>query len=119
MSPSLFVLIPALACAIFALIFASGARRGLHRRAALGAGLRMLLAMGFGLAALALVGLGLSIRHYLALEGEVTVAELEFSEIVPQRFEARRARDLGFVAETSFDDIIQEYIGAEGRGLTG
>ena len=91
MSPSLFVLIPALACAIFALIFVTGAWRGLRRRAALGAGLRMLLAMGFGLAALGLIGLGLSIRYYLALEGEVTVAELAFSEIAPQRFEARIA----------------------------
>ncbi len=89
MSPSLFVLIPALACAIFALIFLVGAWRRRHRRAALGAGVRVLLAMGFGLAALGLIGLGLSIRYYLALEGEVTVAELAFSEIAPQRFQAR------------------------------
>lgn len=28
----------------------------------------------------------------------------------PQRFDAKRARDLGFVAETSFDDIIRVHI---------
>ncbi len=28
----------------------------------------------------------------------------------PTRFEARRARDLGFVAETSFDDIVRAHI---------
>lgn len=89
MSPSLFVMIPALACAIFALIFAAGAWRRIRRRAALGAGLRMLLATGFGLTALGLTGLCLSIRHYLALESEVTVAELAFSEMAPQRFQVR------------------------------
>ncbi|MFZ2100532.1 MAG: NAD-dependent epimerase, partial [Oricola sp.] len=28
----------------------------------------------------------------------------------PRRFEAKRGRDLGFVAETSFDDIIRIHI---------
>lgn len=89
MSPSLFVLIPALACAIFALIFLAGARHCRMRRAALGAGLRLLLALGFALAAIGLIGLGVTIRHYLALEGEVTVARLDFRELAPNRFEVR------------------------------
>ena len=61
MSPSLFVLIPALACAIFALIFLTGAQRCRKRRAALGTGLRLLLALGFALAAIGLIGLGVTI----------------------------------------------------------
>lgn len=37
-------------------------------------------------------------------------------EFWPQRFEAKRARDLGFVAETSFDDIIRIHIEDELNG---
>lgn len=88
MSPSLFVLIPAFACALMALLLCSAAWRR-RRRAALGSGLRLLLALGFAAAALGLIGLGLSIHHYLLLEGEVTVAELAFRELAPQRFEVR------------------------------
>jgi len=88
MSPSLFVLIPATACAGLALFLLLGAWRN-RRRTALGTGLRTLLALGFALAALGLGGIGLSIRYYLTLEGEVTVAELAFRELAPQRFEVR------------------------------
>lgn len=101
MSPSLFVLIPALSCAIFALIFLAGMRRSLRRRAPLGAGLRGVLALGFGLAALGLLALMLSIWHYLALERETTVAQLSFQSLGPQRFQAQvttaDGRQRGFV----------------------
>lgn len=89
MSPSLFVLIPALSCAIFALIFIAGLRRSLRRRAAFGAGLRSVLALGFGLAALGLFALALSVWHYLALERETTVADLSFQSLGPQRFQVQ------------------------------
>ena len=37
----------------------------------------------------------------------------------PERFEARRAGDLGFVAETSFDEIIRAHIADELGGKIG
>ena len=37
----------------------------------------------------------------------------------PERFEARRARELGFVAETSFEDIIRAHIADELGGKVG
>lgn len=89
MSPSLFVLIPAVSCAIFALILIAGMRRSLRRRAPVGTGLRGLLALGFALAALGLFALALSIWHYLALERETTVAQLSFQSLGPQHFQAR------------------------------
>ena len=64
-------------------------RRCLRRRAAFGAGVRGVLAAGFGLAALGLLALALSVRHYLALEREATVAELSFQSLGPQHFQAR------------------------------
>ena len=89
MSPSLFVLIPALSCAIFALIFVAGMRRCLRRRTALGAGVRGVLALGFGLAALGLFALALSIWHYLTLQRETMVADISFQSLgPPQRFQA-------------------------------
>lgn len=89
MSPSLFVLIPALSCAIFALIFLVGMRRCLRRRAGFGAGVRGVLAAGFGLAALGLFALALSVWHYLTLQREALVAELSFQALGPQRFQAQ------------------------------
>lgn len=89
MSPSLFVLIPALSCAIFALILVAGMRRNRRRRAAFGAALRGVLAAGFGVAALGLLALALSVWHYLALERETMVAALSFQSLGPQRFQAQ------------------------------
>lgn len=89
MSPSLFILIPAISCALFALIFVVGARRSLRRRAALGAGVRGVLAAGFALAALGLFALALSVWHYLALERETVVAELSFQSLGQQHFQAQ------------------------------
>lgn len=88
MSPSLFVLIPAIACALFALLLVSAMRRMRRHRPVITTALRGLLALAFGLAALGLIGLSVSIRHYLALENEVTVAQLAFEQIDTQRFRA-------------------------------
>jgi len=88
MSPSLFVLIPALACALFALmlIFDMRPRPRFHSRT--GNRLRGLLAFCFALAAIGLIGLALSLHHYLTLEREVTVARLGFQVQGPQHFTA-------------------------------
>ena len=37
----------------------------------------------------------------------------------PTRFDARRARELGFQAEQSFDEIVQGYIDEELGGKVG
>lgn len=91
MSPSLFVLIPALACAIFALIFGHGAvsRRQWHRRGSSRRAIQAMLALAFGLVALGLLSLALLVRHYNALSGEVVIAELSMDQLGPQRFQVR------------------------------
>lgn len=89
MSPFLFLLIPALACALFALIFFAGLRRCLHQRRYGGAGLRTLLVLGFALAALALGALATALFHYFRLERETTVATVILRQVEPQRFSAR------------------------------
>jgi hypothetical protein len=89
MSPFLFLLIPALACALFALIFLSGLRRCLRRRRYGGAGLRALLVLGFLVAALGLGALAAALFHYFRLEGETRVAEIALRQIEPQRWSAR------------------------------
>jgi hypothetical protein len=88
MSPALFVLIPALSCAIFAAIFLFGARARRHHHRRSGATWRLLAALMFTVAALALIALSVSIRHYFALEREVSVATLSFQQLAPQRFQA-------------------------------
>ncbi|MFA5590607.1 MAG: hypothetical protein WDA70_07875 [Lysobacteraceae bacterium] len=88
MSPSLFVLIPALACALFALMLIVGMRRRPVFRSRTGNGLRGLFAFAFALAAIGLIGLALSLHHYLTLEREVTVARLAFQAHGPQHFTA-------------------------------
>lgn len=101
MSPALFVLIPALSCAIFALVFVAGARRSWRQKRRSSAALRGVLALAFILAALGLIALSASIRNYLALEQEVTVATLSFHRVAPQRFQAQittaDGRQHGFV----------------------
>lgn len=89
MSPFLFLLIPALACALFALIFFGGLRRCLRQRRYGGAGLRVLLVAAFFTAALALGLLASALYHYFRLEGETRVATIALREVEPQRFSAR------------------------------
>ena len=89
MSPFLFLLIPALACALFALIFFGGLRRCLRQRRVAGAGLRLLLVGAFLTAALALGLLASALYHYFRLEGETRVADITLRQVEPQRFSAR------------------------------
>ena len=58
MSPFLFLLIPALGCLLFALIFGSGVRRAWRQRRRFGALLRLSLCLAFLLAGLGLALLG-------------------------------------------------------------
>ena len=88
MSPAIFILIPALSCAIFALALIAGARSSWRQRHRSGAALRGLLAFTFGVAAIGLFALSASIRNYFALEQETTVATLSFERLAPQRFQA-------------------------------
>ena len=89
MSPFLFLLIPALACALFALIFFGGLRRCMRQRRYGGAGLRVLLVSGFLLAALGLGALATALYHYFLLEGETRVAQITLRQVEPQRWSAR------------------------------
>jgi hypothetical protein len=89
MSPFLFLLIPALACALFALIFLGASRRCLRERRYAGAGLRTLMMFVFVGAALGLGVLAAALYHYLQLEGETRVAEIAIRQIEPQRWSAR------------------------------
>lgn len=88
MSPYWFVLIPALACALFALIFLGGMRKCARQRRYGGAGLRFVLLAGFALAALGLFALAAALYHYLALDGETQVATLALRQVEPQRYSA-------------------------------
>lgn len=89
MSPFLFVLIPALACAVFALIFLAASRRCLRERRYGGAGLRMLFLLAFLVAAIGLGALAAALYHYFSLEGETRVGEIAIRQIEPQRWSAR------------------------------
>ena len=89
MSPFLFLLIPALACLFFALVFLGGARRCLRKRRYGGAGWRLVLLLGFLLAALGLGALSAALYHYFRLEGETEVAQVVLRRVEPQRFSAR------------------------------
>ena len=88
MSPFWFVLIPALACALFALIFLGGMRRCARKRRYGSAGLRFVLMIGFALAAIGLVALAAALYHYLELEGETQVATIALRQVEPQRYSA-------------------------------
>ena len=89
MSPFVFLLIPALACLLFALIFGGGLRRSLKQRRWFGALVRigllgLFLAVGLGLALLA----G-ALFHYLELAGDTRVATLSLRQVEPQRYSVR------------------------------
>lgn len=88
MSPFWFVLIPALACAVCALIFLGGTRKCARKRRYGGAGLRFVLMLAFALAAVGLGALAMALYHYLALDGETRVATLALRQIEPQRYRA-------------------------------
>ncbi len=89
MSPFQFLLIPALACALFALLFLGSMRRCARQRRYGGAGLRGLFVLAFLIAALGLGALCAAIYHYFALDGETHVAEIGLRQIEPQRWSAR------------------------------
>lgn len=101
MSPSLFVLIPALSCALLALLLASDAHRHRRRRARARAFLRALIGLGLGILAIGLLLLGVAIRNYFELSGETTIATLSFSEVGPQHFLA---------TVTTADGHTQEFV---------
>lgn len=89
MSPFLFLLIPALACLLFVLIFGGGLRRSLRQRRYFGALMRLLL---FGVFLAVGLGLGLlsaALFHYLQLEGDTRVATIALRQLEPQRWSAR------------------------------
>lgn len=88
MSPFWFVLIPALACALFALVFLGGMRKCTRQRRYGGAGLRFILVVGFALAAIGLAALSAALYHYLELDGETSVATLALRQMEPQRYTA-------------------------------
>lgn len=88
MSPFWFVLIPAIACALFALIFLGGMRRCARKRRYGGAGLRFVLVLGFALAAIGLAALAAALYHYLELDGEAQVATIALRQVEPQRYSA-------------------------------
>ena len=88
MSPFWYVLIPALGCALFALIFLGGMRKCTRQRRYGGAGLRFILVVAFALAFIGLGALSLAIYHYLELDGETQVATLQLRQIEPQRYTA-------------------------------
>src|SRR5687768_7954033 len=89
MSPFLFLLIPALACALFALILFGTTRRAWRQRRYGGAGLRVLFSLAFLAAALGLGLLATALYHYFRLESETRVAEIALRKIEPQRWSAR------------------------------
>ena len=89
MSPYLYLLIPALACLLFALIFGGGLRRSLRQRRWGGALLRLLMLGAFLAAGLALLLLAGALFHFLELGGESRVATIALRQLEPQRWSAR------------------------------
>lgn len=89
MTPFLFLLIPALACLIFVLVFGGGLRRSLRQRRWSGALLRLLLLAVFLAAGLGLALLSGALFHYLELAGDTRVATIALRQVEPQRFAAR------------------------------
>jgi hypothetical protein len=89
MSPFLYLLIPALACLLFALIFGGGLRRSWRQRRFGGVLLRLLLLVAFLASGLALLLLAGALFHFLELGGESRVATIGLRQIEPQRWSAR------------------------------
>ena len=89
MSPFLLLLIPALACLLFALIFGVGLRGALRQRRIGGALLRLLLLFGFLTSGLSLLLLAGALYHFAELGREAHVASIGLRQIEPQRWSAR------------------------------
>jgi hypothetical protein len=89
MSPFIFLIVPAVACLLFALIFGAGLRRSLRQRRWFGALLRFGLALVFLVIGAGLGLLGAALFHYLELGGESHVATISLRQVEPQRYSAR------------------------------
>ena len=89
MSPFLLLLIPALACLLFALIFGVGLRGAMRRRRLGGTLLRLLLLASFLTSGLALLLLAGALYHFAELGREAHVASIALRQIEPQRWSAR------------------------------
>jgi hypothetical protein len=89
MSPFLLLLIPALACLLFALIFGVGLRGALRQRRIGGALLRLLLLFCFLTSGLSLLLLAGALYHFAELGREAHVASIGLRQIEPQRWSAR------------------------------
>jgi hypothetical protein len=89
MSPFLLLLIPAIACLLFALIFATGLKRCVRERRLAGALLRLIWFTAFLAAGLALGLLSSALYHYFEMRGEDPVATLTLRQLEPQRWSAR------------------------------
>jgi hypothetical protein len=89
MTPFLFLLIPAVACLLFVLIFGAGLRRALREKRWFGALTRLLLFVAFLGVGLALGLLAGALFHYLELGGDTRVAEISLRQVEPQRYAAR------------------------------
>lgn len=89
MTPFLFLLIPAVACLLFALIVGGGLRRSLHQHRWGGAMLRTLMLGSFLALGLALLLLAGALFHFLELAGEEPVATIALRQVEPQRWSAR------------------------------
>ena len=89
MSPFVFLLVPALACLLFALMLFGASRRAARQRRYAGAGLRVVAMFAFLAAAVGLGVLAAALYHYLRLDGETRVAEIALRKFEPQRWSAR------------------------------
>lgn len=89
MSPFLLLLIPALACLLFALIFGAGLRRAMRQRRVGGALLRLLLLACFLTSGLSLLLLSGALYHFAELGREAKVASIGLRLVEPQRWSAR------------------------------
>lgn len=89
MTPFLLLLIPAVACVVFALIFGAGLRGAMRRRRFGGALLRLLLLASFLTSGLALLLLAGALYHFAELGRESRVATIALRQLEPQRWSAR------------------------------
>jgi hypothetical protein len=92
MSPFVFLLIPAVACLLFALICGAGLRRSLRQRRWFGALLRLGLFAGFLGVGLAVALLAAALFHYLEIGGDERVATLTVRQLAPQHYAVRLDR---------------------------
>lgn len=89
MTPFLFLLIPAVACLLFAVIFGGGLRRSLRQRRWFGAFWRLGVFAVFLVAGLALGLLAGALFHYIEIGTNERVASLSLRQLAPQHYAAR------------------------------